>query len=1273
MTKKRSVVSFILAICLFVPVMFLLSACGGDNGGDTKGHVHNFECEVSTDTYLASSATCTQKSKYYYSCSCGEKSDQTFEYGDALGHTGGTASCNALAVCTRCSEPYGEYAEHTFDNGLVTQEPTCTQGGVLTKTCTVCGEKNYSEIPASHKGTWYVTAKPRCFDDGSEQRICTVCDTIENRKIPQIGHHELEEATCIAGKKCKNCHYIEGVGTGHVFPTDWTYKAGFEPTCTKSGIEEHACMVCGETEERKISSLGHIGDWVVSENATCTRNGKETKTCTRCNELVGTRTIYATGHQGTWNTTLEPTCSATGKATLTCTECYNTVEKTLSKVAHTYGDWTIVTSPNCWNEQNGQKKRTCSVCNNADTAIIPWTHSYSTDENNWFRTEPTCTTDGKIEKPCYVCGKETAKYIIKLPKLGHTGDWVIEQQPTCTQDGYKTQTCTREGCSQVTNLTISKLGHDMLPGTCTTLPTCSRCGHTEGVATHDYTVISPRVIEDPDCERYGYKILTCSKCGDEQTEKIAPVGHKFSTENANEYGWVKTLEPTCTKDGKYRRTCLVCNKSFDERIMKLGHEMIDGNCTTPYHCSRCDYQQFVGHVYGENGCTECGLAYTDATYELSQDGTYYIVTAINVSDVKDVLIRPTYNSLPVKVIRCTMPSTVETVVLSNNIEVIGENAFNNCTNLTSITLGTGLNKIGENAFNYCINLKNVLFESLENWFDVELEYGSSPFAYGATIYVQGSPISEIIIPDSVTKINNRLFDGCKTITKVTFGSGVESVGEYAFAECTNLTQVIMNNGLKSIGSYAFYNCDGLTTISIPDSVTKLDNYSFYDCSGLTAITIPDNVVEIGNNTFYQCYNLESITVSPNNANYASETGILYNKEKTQVVLIPKRISGEIVIPAGITKIDMYMFSGCKNITKINLPETIQSIGGYAFEECTNLQSIVISNGIEGIYERAFKNCTSLKTLSFPATLKTIDTTVLDGCSNLESITVDENNQNYSSDSGILYNKAKTEIIFVPEMVSGEIVIPDTVLSIYNKFGGCSKITQLTIGAGVQDSEYNIREKFSGMASLKKIVVSENNAYYSSDEYGIQYNKDKTVILNIPRAIEGDIVIADGVTEIDSSISFKGCTKLTSVVIPNSVTWIGTSAFNGCTGLTSVIMNDGEKDVTYLGDNAFDGCTNLTNIRLSSTLTSMSSQVFNNCRSLTSIYIPASVTDISANDYNPFFNGCSKALKIYCGAESQPAGWGKRWNYCSSSWSISKLDVEWNKTRADYESINGTQA
>lgn len=1245
MTKKRTIMSFVLAICLFVPAMFLLSACGGDKGGNTKGHVHSYVCQVSTDAYLASSATCTQTSKYYYSCSCGEKGDQTFDYGDALGHIGGTASCNALAVCTRCNESYGEYAEHSFDNGLVSVEPTCTQGGVFTKTCTVCGEKDNTPLPASHKGDWYVTAKARCFDNGMEQRICTVCDTIENRTIPQIGHHELAKATCVAGQKCKNCNYVEGVGTGHVFPTDWTIKTGCAPTCTDSGTEEHACMVCGETEERKVSPLGHTGDWVTSKSATCTENGQETKTCTRCSELVGTRTIYATEHQGTWNTTLEPTCSATGKATLTCTECYNTVEKTLSKVPHTYGDWVTVTDPECWNEKNGQKKRTCSVCGNSDTAIIPYMHSYSIDETNWHREEPTCTKDGKIVKSCYVCWNKTAENIIILPKLGHTGDWEIIQEATCTEDGIKTQTCTR--CNQVTNQTISKLGHNMSAGTCTTLPTCSRCGHTEGEANHDYATLEARVIEEPDCERYGYKILTCSKCGNEKTEYIDYLGHKFS-ESIYDEGWERKVEPTCTKDGKDRKVCLICNKAYDRKLGKLGHEMVDGDCTTPYHCTRCDYQKFVGHKYGENGCTECGLPYTDATYELSQDGTYYIVTAINVSDIKDVFIRPTYNSLPVKVIRCTMPSTVETVVLSNNIEVIGKNAFNNCTNLTSITLGTGLNKIGSNAFYNCTNLKNVLFESLDNWFDIVLEnYNSSPFIYGATIYVQGAPISEIIIPDNVTKINDSLFYGCTTITKVTFGSSVEGIGESSFARCSNLTQVIMNNGLKTIGLY-----------------------SFYGCSGLTTITISDNVVEIGDDAFAQCNNLESITVSPNNTKYASENGILYNKEKAKIILVLNNISGEIVIPAGITDIDSYMFMGRKNITKVTLPETIQSISRCAFARCTNLESINIPNGVKGIYDEAFKDCTSLKTLSLPATLETINISAMDGCTNLESITVASDNQDYSSESGILYNKAKTEIIYVPKMISGEIVIPDTVLSIYNKFGDCSNITQLTIGAGVQDSEYNIKNKFSRITSLKKIIVSENNANYSSDEYGIQYNKAKTVILNIPKAIEGNIVIADGVTKISPSVSFQGRTKLTSVVIPNSVTWIGTSAFGGCTRLTSVIMQDGEKDVTYLGNNAFDGCTRLTKIRLSSTLTSMSSQVFNNCESLTSIYIPASVTKIDANDYNPFFEGCSKTLKIYCGAESQPDGWGERWNYSS----YSKLDVVWNTTRADYESIvSGAQA
>lgn len=1253
---KKIIAVSALVIATLVATLTACNKGGGISGGGE--HQHQFE-KIVDSTFLKSEETCESGAVYYKACPiCLTMSDETYVVGTGLGHKGGESTCVKGAVCTRCGKEYGKLLPHNFDDG-VTIEPTCTKDGETTKTCLACGKTEKIVLPASHKGEWYITAKARCFDDGEEQRICSVCDTIEHRSIPQIGHHELEDATCIAGKKCKNCRYTEGVGTGHVFPTDWTVKAGCAPTCVNSGIEEHACMICGETEERVVNALGHKGNWIISDYATCTQNGKETKTCTVCGELVGTRTIYSTGHKGTWNTTVEPTCSSTGKATLTCTECYETQEKTLNKLAHNYGDWEIVTRPECGNEKNGQKKHTCTVCGNVDTAIIPYMHSYSEDETNWYRTEPTCTTDGKIEKPCYVCQKETAKCIITLRALGHEGEWQIIKAATCTEEGIKTQTCTR--CNQVTNLTINKLGHDMSAGTCTTLPTCSRCGHTEGEANHDYSTIAARIIEDPDCERYGYKILTCSKCGEEKTESIHRLGHKFS-ENIYDEGWVQTINPTCTTDGKYRKVCLICGKAYDRKIEKLGHDMVDGDCTKPYHCSRCDYQKFVGHTYGDDGCTKCGLTYTDVTYELSQDGTYYIVTAINTGDVKNVLIRPTYNSKPIKEIKCTMPNTVETVVLSDNIEVINENTFNSCTNLTSITLGTGINRICANAFYNCTSLKNVLFESIDNLFDAVFEdITSSPFAYGATIYIQGTPINEIIVPNSVTKINDNIFYGCETITKITFGNNVESVGKYSFANCSNLTSIIMNNGLKTISSYAFYNCNGFSTITLPDSVTKLDICCFYNCANLKNITIPDNVVELDKSSFYMCSNLESINVSPNNTKYSSESGILYNKEKTQLILLPEKVSGEIVIPVGITVIDGWLFHDKQNITKVTLPESIQYIRYNAFIGCTNLESIIIPNGVKGIYDSAFKNCTSLKTLSLPATLEIIDISALEGCSNLESITVDINNQKYLSENGILYNKDQTEIFFVPKTTSGDIVIPDTVLSGSYKFAGCSQITQLTIGAGVQD---NLKDGLSTCGSLKKIIVSPDNALYSSDENGILYDKNKTKILCVPLCIEGKVAIANTVTEIKGS-AFKDRTKLTDVVIPNSVTWIGRFAFTNCTNLKSVTMLDGDNVITYFGDNSFRNCTNLTSIRLSNAVQSMEDQLFYNCKNLTSIYIPASVMRINARyNWNGFFDGCQKTLKIYCEVDSKQEDWGEYWNYCDDK----ILTVEWGVTREQYEKI-----
>ena len=121
------------------------------------------------------------------------------------------------------------------------------------------------------------------------------------------------------------------------------------------------------------------------------------------------------------------------------------------------------------------------------------------------------------------------------------------------------------------------------------------------------------------------------------------------------------------------------------------------------------------------------------------------------------------------------------------------------------------------------------------------------------------------IPNSVTSIGARAFDGCKGLTSVTIPNSVESIGGSAFYGCSGLTSVTIPNSVTSIGNYVFYGCSGLTSVTIPNSVTSIGQYAFYECSGLTSVTIGNSVESIDSYAFYGCDNIGSIyiaTVNP---------------------------------------------------------------------------------------------------------------------------------------------------------------------------------------------------------------------------------------------------------------------------------------------------------------------------------------------------------------------------------------------------------------------------
>ena len=499
---------------------------------------------------------------------------------------------------------------------------------------------------------------------------------------------------------------------------------------------------------------------------------------------------------------------------------------------------------------------------------------------------------------------------------------------------------------------------------------------------------------------------------------------------------------------------------------------------------------------------------------------------------------------------------------------------------------------------------------------------------------------------------NESASGALTIPSTIDGKEVTSIGQSAFEQCKKLTNITIPNSVTSIGNFAFYVCSSLTSITIPNSVTSIGDYAFYVCSSLTSITIPNSVTSIGDYAFYACSSLTSINVSDNNKNYRSVDGVLFNKDKTELIQYPRKKEGtsykipnsvtnieycafmecsltSITIPEGVTSIGYEIFYGCSSLTSITIPDSVTSIGNKAFYDCSSLTNITIPNSVTSIEERAFENCSSLTNMTIPEGVKSIGNGAFNNCSSLTSITISEsvksigngafnycsslisinvsdNNKNYTSIDGVLFNKDKTEIIRYPSVKEGTSYdIPNSVTSIWdNCFEDCSGLTSITIPEKVTSIGAHA---FEDCSKLTSITIPEG---VTSIGYETFYGCSSLTSITIP----------EGVTNI-GDWAFWWCSSLTSITIPNSVTSIGKSAFLRCSKLTSITIPD---SVTSIGNFAFEYCSSLTNITIPDSVTNMGEGVFKDCSRLEKVLCLGNAPKLGRKS----FDGCSSNLKIY---------------------------------------------
>ena len=222
------------------------------------------------------------------------------------------------------------------------------------------------------------------------------------------------------------------------------------------------------------------------------------------------------------------------------------------------------------------------------------------------------------------------------------------------------------------------------------------------------------------------------------------------------------------------------------------------------------------------------------------------------------------------------------------------------------------------------------------------------------------------IEDYRSDIDQPWYSNRSDITSVVIEPGVTSIGSLAFYKCSNLTSITIPSGLTSIGEMAFFNCSALTSVTIPNGVISIGNFAFGSCTGLKSITIPSSVTSIENNIFQDCTGLTNITVDSSNPSFCSESGVLFNKDKTTLIYCPRRKTGSYTIPDGVTAIGDYAFYYCSGLTSVTIPSSVTSIGESAFQHCTGLTSITIPNSVTSIVNLAFWDCDSLTIVYIPS-------------------------------------------------------------------------------------------------------------------------------------------------------------------------------------------------------------------------------------------------------------------------------------------------------------------
>lgn len=579
-------------------------------------------------------------------------------------------------------------------------------------------------------------------------------------------------------------------------------------------------------------------------------------------------------------------------------------------------------------------------------------------------------------------------------------------------------------------------------------------------------------------------------------------------------------------------------------------------------------------------------------YVLFQNGKIKgtsIVQNVRIVDLGDIPVPLKYNYISGKyaeVIKdpdrkykgaVVIPATVSHNGTEYTVTKIADDAFADCTSLTSITIPATVTSLSGSSFGNCTELTEIIVDPANTVYDSRnncnaiIEKATNTLVVGC---------QTTVIPNSVTKIGSWAFWGRWDLENIAIPSSVKTIGDAAFAYCVAMWEINLPSSVETIEGWAFQNC-ALKSITLPASLTTLGNEAFRECKHLESVVIPDGLEEIPDSCFKYCEALTSINLnkvkiigggafgSTGLTNLVLPATVKEVKDeafsccplqsldlgKVEKVGDASFISTgieELTIPAtltevgieafswnfsmkkatfqdGCTKVFDTMFHGNENLCEVILPNTITEIQDRAFRACKNLATLLWPEKLERIGEQAFQE-SGITSAVLPASMKWIDNDAFNNCKQLVDV----------------------DIVYIEHLGHGA-------------FSECPKIKLISLPS--------------------TIVIDENSWGAFAWDTGLE-----------------TVEFFEGTTVIDN-LTFIGCENLKNLPygLPQSLERIGEQAFGQCKSLESITL---PKNITWIQENAF-----------------------NNCESLTSVY--SQISDPSKVEFeNDVFAGISKTAVLY---------------------------------------------